>query len=183
MVNFLFIFFLCVFFSVSCECDHHAIQSPPTAPWVPKTVRFSDDFNGFVSARKKPLPPLMPLVPSSREFELKSVARKVATSSPLAEKSKNVNADADIDALGVQLTFNRHMQAEIEKLRKFIDQANKERDFYKMKLKSKGVENIDPNVGDITKVMKVNPDVPVNAGDGANATAATAANNIGDCTE
>lgn len=149
------------------------MQTPPTAPWVPKRVRFSDVMTGFQSARANPvppitppaaissqglpltplastssrIPPLMPLTPS-RKFDQRTMtpAQVVATKrSPLA-KTSNVIADAD--ALATQLLFNRHMQSEVEKLRTFLDQVSKERDFYKMKLQiNKGVENTDPNNG------------------------------------
>lgn len=89
---------------------------------------------------------------------------------PQANKSLDVNADAEV--LQTQFAFNRHIQNEMEKLRKEFEKVSKERDFYKLKLKNqKGVENIDPNINangsGTSQTTQVNAEVHVDAENGA----------------
>lgn len=123
----------------SC-CDHHGSCHKSSVPWVPKQVRFGG-YN--VVGQSKPIPSLLPLTPPIQ-------------STPPTPSTSNQNVLSP-DMMRAQIKLNTQLMGEVDKLRKIIDQVNKERDYYKLKSSNVGPptnnardhhedeENVNPN--------------------------------------
>lgn len=90
-----------------------------------------------------------------QDFAMPSSTHSVAPT-PLTDQS-TLNANIDSETFRAQIRMNTSMMAQIESLRKEVDKASKERDFFKMKLSKandqlssfkkkneKGKENVEP---------------------------------------
>lgn len=142
-----------------CACDHHCNNEKPSLPWLPKRVRFSlTGTHSDEPNNTKPIPSLLPLnVPTISGAPTSTVTSQSVTHG----STDNGEGSVDAETLRAQIRMNTQMMSAIENLRKDVDQAMKERDFFKLKL-SKATdqltylkkkvnknhahdENIDPN--------------------------------------